>query len=161
MTQDAGGGAAAADLIVEEIRRQVDQQIVAARDTDTKAAGLVAALFALVVLVIPRVHLATSAQVATAGATLLLVLGTLGALGLAIRPRIGGFSYGPDASDMLEFLNSRPDELTREMASAYEKVRLQNEAVIQTKGKALIGAIVGLVCAVVGLSAMVVTGGIK
>jgi hypothetical protein len=150
-------------LIVDELRRHVELQVAASTAIDTKAAGLIAATFALVALVVPRVQLDTTPRVVTSLATFGLVLATLMLLAISTRPRIGGFSYGPDAADMLAFLedDDPPDTLEKEIARAYGVVRGNNEAALQSKAESLINGIKCLIATVVGLAIMLAAGGIK
>jgi hypothetical protein len=149
-----------ANLVIAEIRRQVDHQLYAATATDTKAAGLIAGTFALTALIVPRVRLESAgiAGLITFG----LIVGTLAVFAMAIRPRIGGFSYGPDAATMHAFVEEadEPDDLERAMVGAYVKVRDANERAIAAKSDALIVGVVGLILTVSGLIAMLATGGI-
>jgi len=150
-----------AALVVAEIRRQVDHQLTAATAADTKAAGLIAGTFALTALVIPRVR---PDEAGLAGVvTLALVVITLVLFALAIRPRVGGFSYGPDPMVMQTFVtdDDPPEELERALAAAYVKVRNANEATIQAKADALIAGIVTLILTVVSLGVMLAMGGIQ
>jgi hypothetical protein len=152
-----------ANVIIEELRRQVELQVTAATANDTKAAGLIAATFALVALVVPRVQLVTSCQVVAGLGTFALVIATLVFLALSIRPRIEGFSYGPGGGDMLAFLDDDDpaEDLERANARAYVDVRSMNETVIHSKAESLINGIKCLIATVIGLGAMLAVGGIK
>lgn len=151
-----------AAFIILELRRQVDHQVTAAASVDTKAAGLIAATLALFALVVPRIVVATAAQVVVGVVTIGLVIATLGLLTLAIKPRVRAFSYGPDAQDMMAFLDDDDpvDALEEAVARAYRDVRSRNESEIQSKSEALIGGIGFLILTVIGLGAMVVVGGV-
>jgi hypothetical protein len=151
-----------ASLIILELRRQVDHQLSASASVDTKAAGLIAGTFALFALVVPRVQVATLCQTIAALVTFGLVLAALSRFALATMPRIKGFSYGPEADDMLRFLDDGDpvESLEEAVAHAYAEIRSRNEGAVVAKSEALNQGIVLLVVTVIGLGAMVAVGGI-
>ncbi len=151
-----------AKLIVTELRRQVDAQISASASIDTKAAGLIAATFALVALVIPRVQLDVPCQSAIAFVAAIAVLATLLLLFSALVPRKRRWSNGPTAASMLAFLldGDEPGELEIAMAVAYQDVRDRNESVLGEKATALNFGVGALIATVVALMLLVIVGGI-
>lgn len=152
-----------AGIVVDQLRRQVDHQISAATATDTKAAGLIAATFALTALLIPRVRADGTLEVGVAVATLGAVFVTLLSLLLSIAPRVAGFSYGPDAADMIAFVDDGDDpaDLEAAIAHAFVSVRATNEKVMAEKSDRLVTGIASLIVTVLGLGAMLAVGAIE
>lgn len=148
-------------LIVEELRRQVDHQLTAAASHDTKAAGLIAATFALVALVVPRVHVNDPVPAALTAVTFIFAILTLWFLLQVIRPQVGGFSYGPSADSLRGFAQDEADVLEREMVDAFVDARNGNEGVLQAKADSLVWGIRCLIVVVVGLGAMLAGGAIS
>jgi hypothetical protein len=149
-----------ASFIVGELRRQVDHQITAAASIDTKAAGLIAATFALFALVVPRVVLQTVASCSS---------GSTHSDSSSRRWRISPCRYGPESRRSLttrsgpagRILGDPLEEVEAATARAFAGVRNINATAIQTKTRSLVAGIVFLVLTVIGLGAMVLVGGLK
>lgn len=150
----------AATLIVAELRRQVDHQLTAGAATDTKAAGLIAATFALVALVAPRVQIDSPVRTAAAVVTFGVVLLTLVELMQAIKPRVKTFSYGPDAKSLKEFVGEPVEDLEIEMVNVFVNARDANEAALEDKAESFILGIKALIVTVIGLGVMLAGGAI-
>jgi hypothetical protein len=149
-----------AQIIIDEIRRQVDHQVTAADALDTKAMAIFAGAAAVAAFITPRVTVVTPEQITAATYTLLVLLGALFCLLLAVRPRVGGFSNGPNASEVAERLDDPPRSLERELVPAFVGVRTTNEAFLRSKGDWVIRALVFLIATVIGMAVMVATGAI-
>ncbi|MGO9179281.1 MAG: hypothetical protein ACLQHS_08400 [Candidatus Limnocylindrales bacterium] len=150
-----------AQIIVEEIRRQVDLQVKAADALDTKAMAIFAGTGAVAAFISPRVTVAGNGQAAAAIVTFALLIGALLCLLLAVRPRIAGFSNGPDVADLAAYVNAPPNELEAALVPSFVKVRNINENVLKSKGDWIVWALRSLIGAVAGMAAMVVTGALK
>src|SRR3990170_3338388 len=135
-----GASRSSAAIVCEDIRRQVDHQADAANSMDTKASGLIATTVVLAALVVPRVELDRTDRAVVSLVSLGFVLVTMACLGLAIRPRRGAFSYGPDPDVMIDRLGSGPAELERDIAESLAAVRNTNESYLQRKADWLGGA---------------------
>jgi hypothetical protein len=147
-------------LIVAELRRQVDHQLTAGAATDTKAAGLIAATFALVALVAPRVQIDGPVGAAAATVTFGLALLTLFELMQAIKPRVKTFSYGPNAKSLKEFLGDPVEDLEIAMVDVFAEARDDNEDALEDKAESLILGIKALIVTVLGLGVMLAGGAI-
>jgi len=148
-------------IIVEEIRRQVDLQISAHDALDTKAMAIFSGIAAIAAFVAPRVAIDNPYRIVATGATFGLLLGALACLLLAVRPRIGGFSNGPKVDQIGERIGQDPASLEADLVPAFVKVRNQNEKVLASKGEATVFGLRLVFGAVVGVGAMVVVGAVK
>jgi hypothetical protein len=149
------------EIIVAEMKRQVDHQIDAAAAIDTRSTAVLAAASALIALVVPHAQVDTTLRVFAGAVTFALGLATLIFLMRALSPRLEGFSYGPDGASMLTSLDDTAGHLNRDLAEVYVNVRNVNEAVLKQKGGALIVATRLIVAAVVGVGIMLLVGAIK
>jgi hypothetical protein len=143
-----------ASSIAAELQRQVDHQIAAADSIDTRGTALLAGLGALTGLVLPRFGLATDSDIRIPAVTLGLLVGTLGALLRAIRPRAGGFSYGPDPELLVAHVRRSKNVVDAAIADSLAGVRDRNEKALQQKGGTLVLAMGLFVAATIGVAAM-------
>jgi hypothetical protein len=155
----------AAGLIVEEIRRQVDHQVTAADGADTKAMAIFAGVAAVAAFVGPHVvvHAPAELNLATIAtvASFVLLIAALVCLLFAVKPRIGGFSNGPDVDEMAARIDDSATALERELVGAFVAVRKINEAFLKSKGDWTIRAMWSLIGTVVGMLVMVGVGVIR
>lgn len=158
MTDDAR---TAPQLIIEELRRQVDHQVTANDGLDTKALAIFGGVAAVAAFIVPRVGTTTEDQQRLAMFTFVALLGSLGSLLWAVRPRVKGFSNGPDVTALAKWIDSAPADLERELVTAFVQVRDQNEGVVAAKGRWTVIALGFLIATVVGMAGMVAAGGIK
>src|SRR5258708_40366863 len=105
-------------IIVEEIRRQVDHQVSAVDAIDTKAMAIFAGAAAVAAFIAPRVVVPSVAAASAAVGTFLLLLGALVCLLFAVRPRIGGFSNGPNVAQLAERIDDPAGSLEHELVPA-------------------------------------------
>jgi hypothetical protein len=150
-----------AQIIVEEIRRQVDLQVSADDAMDTKAMAVFAGVAAVAAFIAPRVVVSNPLQTLAAFGTLVLLLLALGCLLEAVRPRIGGFSNGPNVQNLAKRIDDPAARLERKLVPAFVSVRDRNEAFLKAKGDWMIWALRCLMVTVVGIAFMVVVGAIK
>ena len=150
-----------AQMIVEEIRRQVDLQVTAADALDTKAMAIFASAAGVAAFIAPRVTVSSLGQTAAAVGTLALLVGALICLLFAVRPRIGGFSNGPDVVQVAKRIDDPAGSLERELVPAFVGVRGKNESFLASKGDWTIRAMLCLIGTVVGVSVMVGVGASK
>lgn len=147
-----------AQVIIEEVRRQVDLQVSAAEGLDTKAMAIFAGVAAVAALIAPRVAVGNCVQGLVAIATFLALIGALICLLLAVRPRIGGFSNGPGVDQVAERIDFATDALERDLVPAFVAVRKLNEDFLRAKGDWVIRALGLLLLAVVCIMVMVGVG---
>jgi hypothetical protein len=150
-----------AQIIIEEIRRQVDHQVSAADALDTKALAIFAGAAAVAAFIAPRVTVATPDQIGTSLGTFTFLIGALVCLLFAVRPRIGGFSNGPSADDIALRIDDPAGSLERELVPAFVSVRTRNEDFLSSKGGWIINAMRFLIATVIGIAAMVGVGAIR
>lgn len=150
-----------AQIIVEEIRRQVDLQVTASNGLDTKAMAIFAGVAAVAAFIAPRVVVETPRQTLDALATFGILLAALACLLLAVRPRVGAFSNGPNVDQLAERADDQASNLERDLVPSFVKVRDRNEEYLKQKSSWILRALVCLFAAVVGMAFMVGVGAIK
>ncbi len=150
-----------AQIIIEEIRRQVDLQVSAADAMDTKAMAVSAGVVAFAAFIAPRVIVADNWQKLAAVVTLAFLLGALVCLLLAVRPRVGGFSNGPDVGQIAARIDDPAASLERKLVPAFVGVRNINEAFLNSKSDWIIWALRCLIGTILGMAVMVGVGAIK
>lgn len=152
-----------AQIILEEIRRQVDQQVTAADSADTKAMAIFGGAAAVAALIAPRATVVGSdgLRIAASIATLGLLVAALICLLRSVRPRIGGFSNGPNVKELAAGIDDDPAGLERDLVPAFVGVRTKNEAFLQSKAGWTIKAQLCLIGTVVGMAVMVAVGAVK
>jgi hypothetical protein len=150
-----------AELIVDEIRRQVDHQVMAASSADTKATALFAGTATVATLILPRIGLTSANQAAISFLALASLVAALGCFIEALRPRTGKFSYGPSAAALGERVGSAPDELQVDLAESFVAVRARNEGFLRIKASATTGGLYFLIATLVGMAALAGLGAIK
>jgi len=149
-----------AQIIIEEIRRQVDLQVTAADALDTKAMAIFAGIAAVAALIAPRVTVENSGQVIAAVGTFGFLVGAMICLLLAVRPRVGGFSNGPNVEQVAAWIDDPTSSLERALVPAFVGVRKINEDFLKSKADWTVRALRCLVATVVGMAAMVGVGAI-
>lgn len=149
-----------AQIIIEEIRRQVDLQVTAADALDTKAMAVFAGVAAVAAFVAPRVTVANGYQTVAAVGTFGLLVAAMICLLLAVRPRIGGFSNGPNVEQVAAWIDDPTSSLEHALVPAFVGVRKNNEDFLKSKGDWTIRALWCLIGTVVGIAAMVGVGAI-
>lgn len=149
-----------AQIIIEEIRRQVDHQVTAVDALDTKAMAIFAGAAAVAAFLAPRVTVANLGQTVAAIGTLGLLVGAMICLLLAVRPRVGGFSNGPNVAQVAERIDDPAGDLERDLVPAFVGVRRNNEAFLTSKGDWTIRALWCLIGTVAGMAIMVGVGAI-
>ncbi len=150
-----------AQIIVDEIRRQVDLQVKAADGLDTRAMAIFAGVAAVAAVVASRVSLASNTQRLAASVTLVALLAALGCLLQAVRGRIGGFSNGPDVEDLAAYAQLPASDLEHELVDAFVKVRQKNESFLKCKARWVIRSLVCLIVTVAGIAWLAVEGGLQ
>lgn len=153
--------ATVSDLIIAELRAQIDHQVSAADALDTKAAGLAAATFALLTFTVPHVDVSTPWRGAAAAVTVVLTLLALWQFAEALRPRAEGFSYGVDADDLLAARDSvSAAELKRSYADGLSEARKRNQGAVASKADGVVTGLRFLIAVAIGLAIMLAIGGI-
>lgn len=147
-------------IIVEEIRRQVDLQARAADGLDTRAMAIFAGISAVAAIVAPRVKVTDGSQIA-AGATLGALILALICLLQAVRARIEGFSNGPDVDDLKAYADLPAADLQRELVDAFVGVKKENEDFLKCKGGWMIRSLVCVMGTVAGIAWLVAVGGLQ
>lgn len=152
-----------AQIILEEIRRQVDHQVTAADSADTKAMAIFGGAAAVAALIVPRATVSPSdaLQIGASIITLGLLVAALICLLQSVQPRIGGFSNGPNVDQLALRIDDQPASLEHELVESFVKVRNRNAAFLDSKGGWTINAQGFLIGTVVGMALMVGVGAIK
>lgn len=150
-----------AQIIVDEIRRQVELQAKASEGLDTRAMAVFGGVAVVAVLVADRVTVHDVLQGVAAVITLGLLLGALFCLLMSVLPKIGKFSNGPDVSQLGKRISEKPSDLERELVSSFVKVRGLNEDFLKSKAGWMINALWFLIGTVIGIAFMVGVGAIK
>ncbi len=150
-----------AQIIIEEIRRQVDLQVSAAQGLDNRAMAVFGGVAAVAAIVADRVVVADDSQKIAAGLTLAALLGALFCLLMSVVPRIGHFSNGPDVTDLGGWVGKPIERLEQALVPSFVEVRNRNEDFLKAKGRWMIGALACLIATVVGIALMVGAGAIQ
>ena len=148
-------------IIVEEIRRQVDLQVSAFTGIETKAMAVFGGVAAVAAIIADRVKVENGWQALAAGLTLATLLAALVSLLMSVLPRIGGFSNGPDVVELGGRIDEPTVELERDLVPSFVEVRKRNEKALRSKGMWMIGALSCLIGTVGGIAFMVVVGAVK
>jgi hypothetical protein len=151
----------APQLIVEEIRRQVDHQVSAADSLDTRSMAIFAGVAAVAAFIGPRVNVTSTERQLAAAVTLAALVAALICLLFAVRPRVGSFSNGPDVHQLAERIGDPGASLEVELVPAFVQVRDRNETFLASKGDWIIRALRSLIGTVLGIGWMVGVGAIK
>lgn len=86
-------------------------------ELDTKAMAIFAGVAAVAAFIAPRVTVSNDGQIAAAIGTFGLLVGAMICLLFAVRPRIGGFSNGPN----VEQIAARIDDPTSSLEHALNR----------------------------------------